>query len=1287
MEIVKELNKDDGLEFIKNGSITHAVNVIVSKDGNSIQNEQSLETIVTLDENERIVGIIPCAKELVIFTASSKIYRYNEDNKELSLIEASWKWYGGEVFGTYTYNVRGDLIIAISERNPREDVPLKVINLNNANLGSDNIFTLNPDIPQTTVVDYGQEYGGRMRNGTYLLFIRFEISDNEFSSWKDLGVVIYLSPSLTSNIISSVTLQGPSNTTSTYDIRDYAREDIEYNANSIFATLNIDNKSGNTFKSFQIAYICTYKDGKEAFNLGSYSFNESGTYRISGNRSSKESISVDEVLISANNFNLYNVKTMCNYNNRLYVANYKEETHKLDISNIDTSSIAVGVCMEEDYYGNRLNDGYVLNVGKPIEDEVYRFYIHYVRPDGSYTEGIVIENNNYRHKKDDGTWEKIPVQIVIGRYYNTSTNKDVDIMFDCYDDTKVSDVKAAIEQAKIDYPGYYSSTIKDKLGLIDMAEKAKIDYYWFNLDPRFTNGNTTHANPYWNMIFCCPYTNNNGDRLFRTPHKIKGNFTFREVPMYEGFVGFFISYEEIQSILICDGIVDQHRDIAIGTDTNSKLQSSFNSVTPYGYSYQFYSDDIYVLKKSATPNVFVDLGVFSFMNRDAQSANEGWAAKYIAKDCFPGSNRIANIVNTDPYYNIENTYNIGVSASIISNTGGQYYKLTFPSVGKAITPVTVNVMDDGSARKLTTIGRLLYVSQEIYIKKEGVKLIRLGQTKYINGEITPTGKYMYGDNLQKQNVTGFVSLQSVIIFDSGGVKFVGDWCPRFGDDSLQDERFYRRYIDNLNPSANTRDNLHINAVEFYKQTPYLPSAKIMKNNVPEVYFTYTSSGVIKNIGNKQLTAATLFDLYEIASMYYDYARPNLNAYNPNAVSNQITTYGKFIRRSNVLQSESTANAWRQFPADGYKAISENKGDIINILGIGIYLIAHCEHSMFIFNRDSTLATKDKDVQMYMPDAFDTEYQEVFTSEKGYGGLQDYNAFTCNETGYIFFDKSKRRIYRFDDKQLNDITDGIQSIIDNYVTEDTIIDMGMDKENNRLICSFTGENQIITLSYSFITSSWISIHNYSGKYFNTKTELYLTNDNALNYVYRLGNIKVNTFLDYGNCTIPESKNIFYLGDKNVGCAVIDIIFNLEFETIKLLNYICYAIKNSSNINYSGDKILIFTNSCISSEWDISNEERNVPNLTKAYYEHGKWNFNYFRNLINTIELQEPINRLTGKYNFSIMDGEEDRITISKNYKASDSLINGKYIGIRFIIHETNSKVSLSNIECYVNKYRE
>ena len=46
-----------------------------------------------------------------------------------------------------------------------------------------------------------------------------------------------------------------------------------------------------------------------------------------------------------------------------------------------------------------------------------------------------------------------------------------------------------------------------------------------------------------------------------------------------------------------------------------------------------------------------------------------------------------------------------------------------------------------------------------------------------------------------------------------------------------------------------------------------------------------------------------------------------------------------------------------------------------------------------------------------------------------------------------------------------------------------------------------------------------------------------------------------------------------------------------------------------------------------------------------------------------------------------------ITAGKPYKKQDSLINGKYIGIRFIIKETDVAVTLSNIECFINKYRE
>ena len=42
-----------------------------------------------------------------------------------------------------------------------------------------------------------------------------------------------------------------------------------------------------------------------------------------------------------------------------------------------------------------------------------------------------------------------------------------------------------------------------------------------------------------------------------------------------------------------------------------------------------------------------------------------------------------------------------------------------------------------------------------------------------------------------------------------------------------------------------------------------------------------------------------------------------------------------------------------------KNINENKGIITNLVGIGVYLLAHTEHSLFMFNGDATLQTKDK----------------------------------------------------------------------------------------------------------------------------------------------------------------------------------------------------------------------------------------------------------------------------------------------------------------------------------------
>lgn len=99
------------------------------------------------------------------------------------------------------------------------------------------------------------------------------------------------------------------------------------------------------------------------------------------------------------------------------------------------------------------------------------------------------------------------------------------------------------------------------------------------------------------------------------------------------------------------------------------------------------------------------------------------------------------------------------------------------------------------------------------------------------------------------------------------------------------------------------------------------------------------------------------------------------------------------------------------------------------------------------------------------------------------------------------------------------------------------------------------------------------------------------------------------------------------------------------------------------------------------------ERNIYNHKKPYYEQGQWNYNYFRNLIQSVIDIYPVDRITGKYLVDIKDGEEDLIISDKEYSNANSLINGKFITVRFIINQTDSKVLLSNIELFVNKYRE
>ena len=1806
MEIVKELNKDGGYESIKNGSMTHAVNAMVSRDGNSIQNEQSIETIITLSENEEIVGVISCSDEIVIFTNNSKIRRYKESTKAITEVATNWNYQGGKVIGTYTYNVNNELIVAITELNSDEEVPLKIINLNKPNYlegGSDIKYTLVPNIPKTNLNNSKLVSGSAIYKGIYNFFIRYK-QGSDYTGWFPIGVPVLVYDFDNESVVEDSSFgydDSSGNLPVNYKIGNFVFKE-RTNLSTEKVNLNIElglqiDNSGLNYTAYQIGYIInTQKGDTKVYNTSDINI---GTSRITIDDVYNESFSLDDITSSF--FNLYNVKTICNYNNRLYVANYKEENINSLVSSIDTSNIQVRI---KDFRDNNaikvsaktrsvgssiinnprtfdIGRGYVVTIkGRAYGDgseykEVTRkffltrigknsystyclmissqdfirafykdsnydshttpFYVSYqdadnlyepavsvvIKPDKNwyilefsrgydpadvypnkysvisslgfvshpyvrygrtndlftstpysapniqrdfsndfkvvsieefdlnidtrkiiepmwfYLGNVTIGEETYKLKydrynpvdfyykiydmstgspvdkgmkfrrsfqtayvdyggvldiikakfpnstiytideyetinpteaindvktqaeggltegdklriaydvsknkfmfatkysrSDDSYWHRREDAILIINSEGETSRHTIDELFPnlsvnfnnenkstqdlineiegihetvyewkvdrepTYDDFNIDEsytvdfnvisslsadlsstktftdlkaypvgyIKETVEEegnqtiitaekefmivipfinylrtvSTYDYTGNEDYTIYDRVSvestkayegvlgdlyicfqknkkfnldgisnydglLLDIPTFGKdnvlaiseggirssgseflelhnndkykelrvsgpkgdyISYAFGFASPKildsetkpedtkfysdcakyainqcvynffvhyvYPNGNITdginipntmsysetislgtanegntpltmdinedtlisdiktkfdaYKSQYGNINtnnahdvvnifdsisnvrFCnifpkynsngiAIYKNNNGNRMFRGTrnpsyrgiHQIE--FLFDNIPMRKEFVGYFISYEKTEPILVSEGVPVRRDD-----DFNTAFNEQVNNI-------RFYYPEFDIIKKSGAGNIFIT------------------DSRYTMGNAYKGP------MFTD-YYSSDTDFN----QSSPSEEFGDIRAV------KSSTIIMADSKDDNNAGReavvnlvlnkslklgfYTANGRgyvnslLLNISDNLYMS-ENKDLIPLGYIKYV-GSTGDIYNYGYEDYIYNYNY--YFMTACVYAFNRNGVYYdTTDPIPKKATDNTNlYPNFPRVHWDSERVGNTPISRIILN---YYSLYPLF--AKTIKTAPDERYYTIhtDNNSFVQNVRMIHLLPTTINDTFEISSIYLDCAGKKFINYNELLYSNFVTEYCQTIRRSDVISDESVENKWRIFRPDAYKIISENKGDIINVIGIGTYLIAHCEHSMFIFNRDNTLYTKDKDVQMLMPDAFDIDYQEVFTSEKGYGGLQDFEAYVCNEAGYIFLDRSKKRLYRFDEKNLNDLGDGVQSILDEYLTSNTQILMGMDKENNRLICSFMGDVSDFTLSYNFVTNTWISVHTYLCRgFYNTKTNLYISSFNKKNIIGQLGFVKPLSYLKYKDFEIAANKNPFYVGDNN-NTMVVDVLFNLEYDTIKVLNYISYDLYKANDINFAGNKILLFSNTSISRLEDITVNERNTFDTAKPYYEHGKWNYNYFRSVLNEVVTNYPIDRLTGKLT----------VDVDKNYEPFKSnLINGKYLGVRFVINDGTAKIEIKKIECYVNKYRE
>ena len=903
-----------------------------------------------------------------------------------------------------------------------------------------------------------------------------------------------------------------------------------------------------------------------------------------------------------------------------------------------------------------------------IPGEVYSFYIHYIDKYGHATNGYRINNKTYiTTNTGDGYFIPIkiylPVQnltegyIAVNEKYtlkefkdllNTDGNLNI-YSFNKYTNKLISSGSAANKKDVKNYLlSLYGDLFADSTTKYDDIKIANI----------FNSGSVNGVSTGNFGV----YINENNERLFKIPEKeyystYEGIVNYKyglqvTVKIPEDYIGYFISYEKFESTKKVTGFL---------TNKDAREISAIEYNIGEGATFKNYennkvSSDMYLY--SSTFDIKDSLSTdYNFIRIKAKSTkyckhndsgnitvtterNDGFIAEISKSDILYRNSSInyaydlnKSLINytaiQDKIYPIDN-YKLVVADSVKDDRGGLSTAIKLKNIESLF-------ISDDKYRVNTYIASLYNYHNKLYINKEKT-LIRIGNINYASGTIS---------TIIENGFNGVYTYDGVIVYNGNGIMFNSENNNLYNirgklSRSVPDNSDKNIGLSILDETSEKVFHLNIpflNYIQFPVIDTYYYESKYFNNNPQNVIFSIMkpdeqdadAKGYWPGLIVEPKNSIDLFSNPQgsqddfIPTVYNNYRNDILN----------ITQFDKTIRRSNVIQDESAVNAWRQFPIEGYKNINENKGIITNLVGIGVYLLAHTEHSLFMFNGDATLQTKDKSLQLLQPDAFDTNYVEVFTSDLGFGGLQDDLSFVVDQFGYIFYNNDFTRFYKFDNGQLSLIDQDIYLYLQD--NKPTNVRFGNDKFNKRLLISLKlSNNTTKTLSYNYELGNFISFHDYNFiQGYNTKSKLYLVSGNDLhNTIYNFTDTK--SYGTYESLSISKTYP-----------SSISIILNEDYDAIKFLEFIKYNVRKVSKSNslvsifpvkegvqpYAGDILEIFSEFTNTGEIDINIDTTNKFNrYSKPWFELGNWNFNYFRNKISTYNGSgsDKLTRIYGNY---------------------------------------------------------
>lgn len=1244
-----------------------------------------------------------------------------ENEPRISFVNCNWNWSGGDITGNVIKTLRGDIILNVAEspkdNNSEELIPFKSININKSSIEDDeSIYTQTPKVPIVNLRYLGK-YENIIPNGVYQFFIRFELHEDDYTNWYLCSRELFAGSKKFTKFTSVGSLKY-------VDTIGNAGESFIFEINKLVDT-NLN------YKRFQLGFILSTDDKVVAIAWKHFSLEE-GLIYFDYNKEDIEEIDITDLTNAT--FGIYNAKNVTTFKNKQYISNYKET----DFNNIELANYANRININILSRQNNQRYGYLET---DDSNNFYRTIIGYNL--NSYgTELIenvcnelIIESlkevigNPIKDNLKDKTFTKGPIDL---KYKFVDSDVDSSMPSDAYGTVNEILYNVAIIQEEYNNNidnykyGYYDTNRKDYV--YDEYDYIKnSDHIWDEQLPdtflivRGVDVNNFNNKNYTNNLFVGDDLGGDTTEIIKSNIEYLGKYNFIISFNYNNRI-YTINYNAIFSLNSCQTKTEKEDDI-----------TTLLPILEYKFYVHYIKDNGEITNGFLVKNNTIkEHDVYGNNNNTVHTRTDGIVSigKYINEP---------NIANHYIFY--PSFQNIEIPKGYVACFFSiQHYKYKIAEVFGCLDLRT----NKSSSNKndiyrhcieldsllLYTDGKLDYIhaldngiydtknkdtakKAEYFSSVNTNNLVTFGESGCVDipkfrelVETTGLHDDSYNRSYIYTNYTNSIDDITLIkctpyinesaFEDFTNMNLLGYICKvtkpltyftseRQGSYYVNTGEIYKKNINESVSPVEDRISAGITLTE-------VNTIQAFESDIITVYSLYNlnylslrnTSYPVQNIKRKDnntfmvlyINSIELSTVYKLESMYKDYTRRYYFPYD----SKSLIKFDNTIRASIPFGDEDAIYTFK-FRYDDYFNVPTNKGKIINLTSAGKAVLVHTEDSLFVFIGNNTFTGSGQDVTTKETDIFDTGLQEVFGTEKGYGGLRKKSNSIVTENAYVFYDADSKIIYAYSgeekvinisasiDRLLHDFT------IDNEVYKVSDIIFASDFYNDRLFVNIKyTNNKFITLTYSFISKGFISLHdiNYDQS-FSTKTKCYFTkkdyNHDDHETLFEI--VKSNSVYN----GIVKQQDIYPELDVTYdNISVIDIILKLNYETIKVLDsisWICSKIikefstdapnefnfaEESLDRNYAGNLLEVYTDTSYSGKLNLESKQndssiRDLNAYQKPRFNYGIWTLNYFRNIKN-IDKNNP---------------QSMGLASSDN----NSLIYGKYIVARFIFNRENN----------------